>query len=71
MLVLTRKKGESLVIDDQIKVQVVEVKGKQVRIGIEAPKGIKICREEIYKEVEKENIKAAKSFKNIQSGNSN
>ena len=48
MLVLTRKLGESIAIDDHIKIRVVQIKGKQVRIGIEAPKETKIHREEVY-----------------------
>ena len=45
MLVLTRKLGESIAIDDHIKIRVVQIKGKQVRLGIEAPKDTKIHRE--------------------------
>jgi carbon storage regulator len=48
MLVLTRKLGESIAIDDHIKIRVVQIKGKQVRLGIEAPKETKIHREEVY-----------------------
>ena len=48
MLVLTRKSGQSVIINDEIKIMVVQVKGKQVRIGIEAPASSKIFREEIY-----------------------
>jgi carbon storage regulator len=40
--------GESIAIDDHIKIRVVQIKGKQVRIGIEAPKETKIHREEVY-----------------------
>ena len=47
MLVLTRKVGSSIVIDDQIKIQVVQIKGRQVRLGISAPKETKVHREEI------------------------
>ncbi len=47
MLVLTRKIGDSILIGDSIKVQIVHVKGCQVRIGIEAPKKVQIVREEI------------------------
>ena len=49
MLVLTRKVGSSIIIDDNIKVQVVQVKGRQVRLGISAPKDTKIYREEVQK----------------------
>lgn len=48
MLVLTRKTGQSIIINDEIKIMVVQVKGKQVRIGIQAPQSSKIFREEIY-----------------------
>jgi carbon storage regulator len=47
MLVLTRKKDETIIIDGDIKIKVLEVRGKSVRIGIEAPKEIKIVREEL------------------------
>ena len=47
MLVLTRKLGESIAIDDHIKIRVVQIKGKQVLLGIEAPKDTKIHREEV------------------------
>ena len=46
MLILTRKSGESITIGDDVKVTVVEVKGKQVRIGIDAPRSYTIHREE-------------------------
>ena len=47
MLVVTRKKGQVIEIGKDIKIMVVDVIGKQVRIGIEAPKEIKIFREEL------------------------
>lgn len=47
MLVLTRKVGEGVKIDEDIVVRVIQVKGKQVRIGIEAPRETKIQREEL------------------------
>ncbi len=55
MLVLTRKLGESIAIDDHIKIRVVQIKGKQVRIGIEAPKDTKIHREEVYMAIKDQN----------------
>ncbi len=48
MLILTRKLGESITIGDDIKITFLETKGKQVRIGIEAPPHIAVHREEIY-----------------------
>jgi carbon storage regulator len=47
MLVLTRKPGERIIIDDQITVTVLEVQGNRIRLGIEAPKEIPVMREEL------------------------
>ncbi len=55
MLVLTRKLGESIAIDDNIKIVVVQIKGKQVRLGIKAPKETKIHREEVYQAIQDQN----------------
>ena len=60
MLILTRKSGESITIGDDVKVTVVEVKGKQVRIGIDAPRSYTIHREEVYISIQEENRRAAK-----------
>ncbi len=60
MLVLTRKLGESIAIDDHIKIVVVQIKGKQVRLGIQAPKETKIHREEVYAAIQEQNKEAAK-----------
>ncbi len=62
MLVLTRKLGESIAIDDHIKIVVVQIKGKQVRLGIKAPKETKIHREEVYQAIQDQNTEAAKSI---------
>lgn len=61
MLVLTRKLGESIAIDDDIKIVVVQIKGRQVRLGIEAPKNTKIHREEVYLAIQEQNKSAAQS----------
>lgn len=63
MLALTRKAGQSIIIADQIEITVVEVKGDQVRLGIEAPKDISIYRKELYDEIQAENKTAASSAK--------
>ncbi len=65
MLVLTRKLGESIAIDDHIKVVVVQIKGKQVRLGIEAPKETKIHREEVYLAIQEQNHEAANAPANV------
>jgi carbon storage regulator len=59
MLILTRKLGESITIGDDIKITFLETKGKQVRIGIEAPPHIAVHREEIYQLIREQNIQAA------------
>jgi carbon storage regulator len=61
MLVLTRKIGETIAIDDHIKITIVQIKGKQVRLGIEAPKETKIHREEIYQAIQEQNKAAIQS----------
>jgi carbon storage regulator len=48
MLVLTRKKNESIVINDVIRVTVVDIRGDKVRLGIEAPRDIEVHRQEVY-----------------------
>lgn len=60
MLALTRKVGERIVIDDNVIVTVVDVKGDNVRLALEAPKNIKIYRGEIYDAIVAENKDAAK-----------
>lgn len=59
MLVLTRKPGERLVIADNIVVTVVDVKGDNIRIGIDAPREVKVYRGEIYDAIVAENRQAA------------
>jgi carbon storage regulator len=61
MLVLTRKLGESIVVDDHIKIVVVQIKGKQVRLGIEAPAETKIHRLEVYNAIQEQNKVASSS----------
>ncbi|MFQ5443073.1 MAG: carbon storage regulator CsrA [Nitrospinales bacterium] len=61
MLVLTRKIGESIKINEDVKITVIEVKGKNIRLGIEAPKETKIYREEVFLKIKQENKSAASS----------
>ena len=61
MLILARKQGESVVIGDGIEITVVEIKGDQVRLGIQAPVEIPIYRKEIYAEILLENRHAVES----------
>jgi len=59
MLVLTRKLGEVIRVGDAVTVRILEVKGNQVRLGIEAPPDVRIYREEVYRAIRKENEEAA------------
>ena len=59
MLILSRRLGESVTIGDDIVVTVVGVSGNQIRLGISAPKAVRVLREEIYKAIQKENQSAA------------
>ena len=65
MLILTRKKGESIVIGDDIEITVLELEEDQVRIGINAPKNISVHRKEIYLEIQAENKRAAEIGKDL------
>ena len=58
MLVLSRKPNEGIYIGNDIKVTVVEVKGNQVKIGITAPRDVRIYREEILENIRRENIES-------------
>lgn len=59
MLVLTRKVGESIRIGDTIVVKIVDLDGRHVKLGIEAPRNIAVNREEIYNRIQKENEAAS------------
>ncbi|OAA83169.1 carbon storage regulator CsrA [Clostridium ljungdahlii] len=61
MLVISRKKGESLLLGEDIEITVVKVEEGTVKLSISAPRNIKILRKELYKEIEEENKNAAAS----------
>ena len=64
MLALTRKKGESLVLNNDIEVTILEIRGDQVKLGIKAPKQVPAYRKEVYLQIQKEN-EAAASVENL------
>ena len=70
MLALTRKKGESLIINNNIEITVLEIRGDQVKIGITAPKEVPVYRKEVYLQIQEENkaslnVEAAEALKNL------
>lgn len=55
MLVLTRKAGESIVIGNQVRITILEIQGRQIRLGVEAPADISVHRGEVYERIKQEN----------------
>ena len=70
MLALSRKAGESIIINNDIEIVVLDVKGEQVKIGINAPKDVPIYRKEVYLQIQEENkasgsVDAVDALKNL------
>ena len=61
MLVLSRKINQSIVIGDNIEIILVDIRGDQIKLGINAPKTVKIFRKEVYEEVKSQNLEASQS----------
>ena len=57
MLVLSRQRDESIIIGDEIKITIVDIRGDKVRLGIEAPTAIPVHRQEVYEAIQRENRK--------------
>ena len=75
MLALTRKKGESIMINDNVEVVILGVQGEQVKLGIVAPKSIPVHRKEIFEQIQLENLAATQylnvnAVKNLESSQS-
>ncbi len=66
MLILSRKKDESIIIDGNIEIKIVEIEDGKVKIGIEAPKDIDIMRKELYKRIQEENEAAVNNPTNLE-----
>jgi carbon storage regulator len=58
LLVLTRKRNQSIIIGDDIEVTIVEIRGDQVRLGVEAPRSVSVHRREVYEEIRQANREA-------------
>jgi carbon storage regulator len=63
MLILSRKTNEKIMIGDDISVSIIEIRGDQVRIGVDAPKTVKVFRQEVFDAIKAENKAAAESIK--------
>lgn len=61
MLILSRRKDQSVVIDDRIEISIVDIKGDQVKLGIKAPSDVKIFRNEVFQAIQEENKAALSS----------
>ena len=61
MLALTRKKGESLMIDNNIEITMLDIRGDQVKIGIAAPKEVPVYRKEVFLQIQQENTQVMNS----------
>ncbi|HOQ10722.1 MAG TPA: carbon storage regulator CsrA [Syntrophomonadaceae bacterium] len=66
MLVLSRKKGQSIVIGDSIEITVVDVQGDMVRIGINAPREITVHRQEVFQQIKAENQQALQQSQGLE-----
>lgn len=58
MLALTRKKGESIMINNDIEISILEIRGDQIKIGISAPKDVPVYRKEVYNQIKEETKEA-------------
>ena len=66
MLILTRKVDEKIKIGDNITITLIEVRGDQVKIGIEAPKNVKVFRQEVFNAIQTENREAAANSQTLE-----
>ncbi len=71
MLVLTRKSGQRISIGDDIVLHVLEIKGSQVRVGVDAPRGVGVHRYEVYQRIQAENQMASTLDQDVLSGAAN
>ena len=61
MLILSRKTNEKIMIGEEISISIIEIRGDQVRIGVDAPKSVKVFRQEVFDAIKAENKAAAQS----------
>jgi carbon storage regulator len=68
MLIITRKPGEKIMLGDDVIIEVMEISGSRVRIGIAAPRSVPVYREEIWNAVKQENAAAAAAAASVADG---
>ncbi|MDE7479368.1 MAG: carbon storage regulator CsrA [Lachnospiraceae bacterium] len=66
MLALSRKKGEALMINNDIEITVLDIKGEQVKIGISAPKEVPVYRKEVYIQIQEANKEASANMESME-----
>lgn len=64
MLILSRKINEKIMIGEDISLTIIEIRGDQVKVGVEAPKSVKVFRQEVYEAIQNENKAAAAALSN-------
>ena len=65
MLALSRKKNEALVINNNVEITVLEIKGEQVKLGISAPREVPVYRKEVYVQIQAVNMDGMEALKNL------
>ncbi len=70
MLILTRKLGETIRIGNEIKITILNTKGRQIKMGIDAPPDVTVHREEVYQMIREQNILAAEAGRDDSTGKS-
>jgi len=68
MLVLTRRKGESIILGDDVEVKILELHGTQVKVGVQAPRSLSVHRKEVYLAIQRENKAALESARKAREG---
>lgn len=66
MLILSRKVNEKIMIGEDISLTIIEIRGDQVKVGVEAPKSVKVFRQEVFEAIRNENRAAATSKANLE-----
>ena len=66
MLALTRKKGESIIVNNDIEISILDIRGDQVKVGISAPKEVPVYRKEVYIQIQEANKEASANLEGME-----